>query len=565
MNAFTTDFAFYRTVNKLGALPLLIPQSITYLLYPLLGWLADVYFTRYKFALASFFTVIIGSILVIAGGLVYLNFPYSQGRYALPGISIIVSLIGVGLFESTAIQFGMDQMLEAPTSKLSSFAHWYYWSCNVGRLLIQYIAIGVFFYFGNCVVELPHLEHPIFHNLHPLEIQMSCTLVIILGGLQLVSGFTGLCLLRFSKKHLNIDRTGQHPLKLIYQVLKYAWKHKVPEKRSAFTYWEEDIPPRIDLGKEKYGGPFTTEEVEDAKTFFRILLLLFSLTGFHLSGHGYSLLDQLFQTQCPPLIVLLTLGDPVHVTIVTIILGVPVYQMIVARQACTQKYTPNMLKRMGLGLVCCLLEKITEITIQATMAGGTPCKAFEPVPLDFCYFMNIQVASNGTCTSIPSLTDNEYYCPTHSTPFLLLIIPSILQGLSFLLVFMTALEFICAQAPLRLKGLLIGMWYASLAVNFLFVEITDLFISKSNTWEVIHEIKAFLIFLSLMMYLCVSRRYQYRQRDEIVNIQYMIEDVYEREIEKAAQYEEEQHQWWEELLEQQPLLKNSACSNYGSN
>ena len=28
---------------------------------------------------------------------------------------------------------------------------------------------------------------------------------------------------------------------------------------------------------------------------------------------------------------------------------------------------------------------------------------------------------------------------------------------------MTALEFICAQAPLRLKGLLIGIWYASLA------------------------------------------------------------------------------------------------------
>ena len=36
MNAFTTDFAFYRVVNKLGALSMLIPQSITYLLYPFL-------------------------------------------------------------------------------------------------------------------------------------------------------------------------------------------------------------------------------------------------------------------------------------------------------------------------------------------------------------------------------------------------------------------------------------------------------------------------------------------------------------------------------------------------
>ena len=42
---------------------------------------------------------------------------------------------------------------------------------------------------------------------------------------------------------------------------------------------------------------------------------------------------------------------------------------------------------------------------------------------------------------------------------MILIIPQILQGLSYLLVFLTALEFICAQAPLRLKGLLIGIWY----------------------------------------------------------------------------------------------------------
>ena len=25
--------------------------------------------------------------------------------------------------------------------------------------------------------------------------------------------------------------------------VQYAWKHKVPKRHSAFTYWEEDIPP----------------------------------------------------------------------------------------------------------------------------------------------------------------------------------------------------------------------------------------------------------------------------------------------------------------------------------
>ena len=37
------------------------------------------------------------------------------------------------------------------------------------------------------------------------------------------------------------------------------------------------FPRRIDLGKNKYGGPFTNEEVEDTKTFLRILPLLLCL------------------------------------------------------------------------------------------------------------------------------------------------------------------------------------------------------------------------------------------------------------------------------------------------
>ena len=91
------------------------------------------------------------------------------------------------------------------------------------------------------------------------------------------------------KKHLSIEPAGNNPFATVYQVLKYSWKHKVPERRSAFTYWEEDIPRRIDLGKNKYGGPFTTEEVEDTKSFFSILLLLLSLFGFHLSGNGFTI------------------------------------------------------------------------------------------------------------------------------------------------------------------------------------------------------------------------------------------------------------------------------------
>ena len=122
---------------------------------------------------------------------------------------------------------------------------------------------------------------------------------------------------------------------------------------------------------------------------------------------------------------------------------------------------------------------------------------------------------------------------------MLLLIPEVLEGLFVLLVFMTALEFICAQAPLRLKGLLVGVWYALLAIKYLLVEVPELFTVSSTSWVVFHTVKAFLIFLSLIMFLCVSKRYRYRQRDEVVNEQFLVEEIYEREIAMAEQYEKE--------------------------
>ena len=66
----------------------------------------------------------------------FLNFNRDRVLFIFTGLSISVGLIGIGLFESTAIQFGMDQMLEANSDELSTFIHWYYWSCNVGRLYL---------------------------------------------------------------------------------------------------------------------------------------------------------------------------------------------------------------------------------------------------------------------------------------------------------------------------------------------------------------------------------------------------------------------------------------------
>ncbi len=66
-----------------------------------------------------------------------------------------------------------------------------------------------------------------------------CTSVLILDFL-------------LAKKWLIIEPKSPQSLKIIYHVLKFAVKYKAPLNRSALTYWEEDVPSRMDLGKSRY-------------------------------------------------------------------------------------------------------------------------------------------------------------------------------------------------------------------------------------------------------------------------------------------------------------------------
>ena len=43
---------------------------------------------------------------------------------------------------------------------------------------------------------------------------------------------------------------------------------------ATMTYCEDELPSRIDFGKNKYGGPFSTEQVEDVKTVLRHIPLV---------------------------------------------------------------------------------------------------------------------------------------------------------------------------------------------------------------------------------------------------------------------------------------------------
>ena len=435
------------------------------------------------------------------------------------------------MFQANAIQFGLDQLLEAPTPKLIAFIHWYYWAQNVGSLAFFYVT-GSGFIISE---EIDLMTNAIISQ--ALYKQLSSTVVIpqLIGMTIILTGV----LIKFctTKKHFYVQKTGLNPLKNIYQVLKYSWKHKVSEHRSAFTYWEEDILHRIDLGKNKYGGPFTNEEVEDTKTFLRFLPLLLCLFGYHLAGEGHSAPEQLQGTGCPSLpVLLLIVINPLHMSTLVAVVGIPLYRLVIMKVFPRLKYV-RMLTKMWMGLYLSLLQVILYIIVVVNH-GATNETQFTRTK--DCYIIRT------SCNFNPDLeiwNCQQYNDPVDNT-YLWFIIPQLLNGLSSLFVSMTVFEFICAQAPRTTQGLLIGLWYATFSIRYLAVGILDNLITERRSWLICEGVKGFLILVSLVLFWCLSRRYRYRQRDEIVNVQRMIEDTHDKWLDQEEEYMQEQRNFY---------------------
>ena len=56
------------------------------------------------------------------------------------------------------------------------------------------------------------------------------------------------------------------------------------------------------------------------------------------------------------------------------------------------------------------------------------------------------------------------------------------------------------------------------------------YLLQTDSWSIYHGIKGVGIFVSIICYSFISKQYRYRERDENVNEQAIIEEQYEREL-----------------------------------
>ena len=224
------------------------------ILAPFTGWLADVKLGRYKVVL--FGTLIsFGSVMVFFCGL---QIKYLMVGKVLLGIGMIAEGLGNACFLASMLPFMTDQLVGASAAKLGAVVYWYYWIANLSMFCINIYGC--------------HISDTPVQYLRAINTIVRAVLLAVI----IISD----CL---CQQWLDRTHKATNPIKLIIQILNYTRKHSYPERRSAFTFIDEEHPTRMDFGKEKFGGPFTEEEVEDVKTVLRLLPLVvcisFSVTA----------------------------------------------------------------------------------------------------------------------------------------------------------------------------------------------------------------------------------------------------------------------------------------------
>ena len=131
----------------------LIVQAITLLLYPVLGLLTDTYFDWYNFVSLSLVSLLVSSLLRLVVGLltfilakISLSLVDPTPWYLQVMLTLFVTgvILSLGMFQATAIHFGMDQMVAVSSDQISAFVHWSYrrMSFDIGTQTL--VALGSF-------------------------------------------------------------------------------------------------------------------------------------------------------------------------------------------------------------------------------------------------------------------------------------------------------------------------------------------------------------------------------------------------------------------------------------
>lgn len=458
-----------------------------YLITPALGYLGE-RINRYKIMLISVFLVLLSYLMYVICLIVNATSVKKATNYYITIayiVPILPAIIGHGMYVSNLPQFGATQLQFASSKHLSAYARWIVWI---------YFLTGV----SDLSISFAFIQKHHFK-----------TILAIINGLWFLLLLLS-AIVTYRLRHiLIIDPPPKiDGLRLIWRVMKYSWKHKYPVRRSAFTY-SEAPPTRLDLAKERYGGPFTTKQVEEVKSFWYLLLIPichFLNSGISPSivlGYSYTNCLKHNSTNLTQLQILIGCSKSIEESVAAI--GLLLSQLIIV--PFLSKWILGILQRMWIGLFLLVLSSASCMAISFNIINNS----------------NDKLSTGNSNKLWPA-----YY---------LLLIPKVLGGLGFSLNLTSQFEFIFAQVPHNMQSIFVGALYTQYFTPFTTFAI-GVSTSAGRHWEYYTIISCLQIFI-FVTFSIIKHQYKYRQCNDIsdVNIRSNIEEVYERDLIAAERHE----------------------------
>ena len=406
--------------------------------------------------------------------------------------ALITMKAGIAGFNANAIPFGIDQLSTGSGDQLSGFITWF--------IFALFTNMGILSFPFSC----PLLANS-SHNL----------LLRLLFQAALLS--VALILDSFCRHWLVMEPHTTNPFKLVARVLNYARKNKRPQFRSAFTYQEDIKPSRIEYAKRSYGGPFSTEQVEDVKTFLRIVCVLIPM-GATLILSTYSNVGFPFSKQNGFGTHSCYAYQTVTVTLpfLFIFFAIPFYEFIFF--PILHNYIPSMLYRVGIGIVFVALSYVAFLTIDVI---GHKTESHRQ-----------DGSMNFTCL----FDDSSPHHQLNINP-LWTMLHGFLIGLGISFQSTAVFEFVFSQSPYNMKGLLMGAIFATtgafqflgLVVQFPFyLGYTNHLTTFPPCGSVYTLLLLALTIVCFIVYVLVACRYHKRERGETKRQQDYPEEYYSK-------------------------------------
>ena len=505
--------------------------ALATMFYPLGGFVADVWCGRYRTVIISlsflWFCLLLVTILAT------IDFSTTEGtvtrrvfEWILGVMSFILLIPALAGFTSNVVQLGFDQLLDQPSHYLGMFVHWYVWAEQLGISVIHILKVVAECSKGNAITG-PWTD---------ILLSFSPSVCFLILSLLLVVNL-------FQYRFFHTEPAQKNPYKLILSILNFTRKHKHPVRPpSAFVYTYHKKPSRIDYAKEVFGGPFANSDVDDVKTFLRVLLLLLALgpiftlqvtssyTVFPLFSHHIGTEETFDNSTCTAKWILLESGSLSLIICSTLL---PVYIWLV--YSVLRNRMPKILIRLSFALVVFILAISSILIIDLT--GHI-----------ILHTDRSEGGHNTTCMFLHPL-DGPY------DPLLLhwsvLLLPNVLLGLAPSLLLATALEFISAQGPHTMKGVLIGILFANKGLYQLIGASLVYPFSLKKYWKHVKPgqitsvlscesgyfiVTLFIALIGLVCFVISACKYKYRVRGEEGFCQSDVEEVFERRLKQEQEY-----------------------------